>query len=270
VARAGVEENRRFATARRADPRVRGLIGAHASFTVGDATLDALAGLCHETGAGLHVHLLEDAADRRISEAAYGAGPVERLRARGLLTPRTLVGHGVHLTPAEAALLTETETWLAHNPRSNMNNRVGATPLHTLGPRVLLGTDGIDGDILAEARAAFFRGREHQTPVDGRRVARMLGGAQTFLGAAFGESLGTLAVGAPADLTLLDYDPPTPMTTENVLGHLLFGWGAHLVRSVLVAGRFVYRDRRFPHLDPAAAAERTRAAAARLWKAYVA
>jgi hypothetical protein len=44
------------------------------------------------------------------------------------------------------------------------------------------------------------------------------------LGAAlFGLPFGKLDAGAPADLVVLDYRPPTPLTTANVGGHLLFG-----------------------------------------------
>jgi cytosine/adenosine deaminase-related metal-dependent hydrolase len=242
------------------------MIGAHASFTLGDDTLDGLAEACSSTGAGLHIHLLEDAADRTLSLARHGADPVTRLASRGLLTPRALLVHGVHLTPEEIRRLREAGVFFAHNARSNMNNRVGAAPVGALGDRVVLGTDGIDGDLLSEARAAFFRGREHTPALDLGQVTAMLSASNTLLEDYFEAPFGRLHAGAVADLVVLDYDPPTPLTAENLAGHLGFGWGAHLVRSVLVAGRFVYRDRGFTRLDAAEALRRTRAGAAALWK----
>lgn len=266
VARAGLEENRQFQAAHVDHPLLRGMIGAHASFTIGNETLDALAKLCADSGAGVHIHLLEDGVDRTLSEAEHGADPLTRLDQRGLLTPNALLSHGVHATSAECERLVEAGVFLAHNARSNMNNRVGAAPVARMGDRMVLGTDGLDGDILAEARAAVFRGREHEPPVDGGRFVSMLTGAGRLLTEYFGVEIGTLAKGAAADLTLLDYESPTPMTAENLVGHVGFGWGAHLVRSVIVAGRFVYRDRQVTNLDAAAAAERTRTAATALWK----
>jgi len=266
VARAGLEENRRFQAAHAQSPLVRGMIGAHASFTIGNQTLDRLAALCADSGAGIHIHLLEDGVDRTISEADHGADPVTRLDQRGLLTPNALLSHGVHVTDPELERLLDAGVFLAHNARSNMNNRVGAAPVARMGDRVVLGTDGIDGDILAEARAAAFRGREHEPPVDGGRFVSMVTGAGRLLTDYFGLEIGTLAPGAAADLTVLDYDPPTPLTADNLVGHVGFGWGAHLVRSVVVAGRFVYRDRQLTEVDAAALAARTRAAATALWR----
>lgn len=266
VAQAGLAENLRFQRARRSDPLLRGMIGAHASFTLGDRTLEALAQACADSGAGLHLHLLEDAADRTLSLARHGADPVTRLAERGLLTPRALLVHGVHLTPEEIRRLREAGVFFAHNARSNMNNRVGAAPVRALGDRVVLGTDGIDGDLLAEARAAYFRGREHSPPLDLGQVTAMLGASSALLEAYFEAPFGRLDVGAVADLVVLGYDPPTPLTAENLAGHLGFGWGAHLVRSVLVAGRFVFRDGAYTRIDPAEALRRTRAGAAALWK----
>ncbi|MFH2004949.1 MAG: amidohydrolase family protein [bacterium] len=266
VARAGIAENRRFQAARVQDPLLRGMIGAHASFTIGDDTLDRLAELCHDSGAGIHIHLLEDAVDRSLSLERYGADPVRRLADRELLQENAILSHGVHLTPDEVLKLREARVLFAHNARSNMNNRVGAAAVSTFGERVVLGTDGIDGDILAEARCAMFRGREHRPPVDMGQVVSMLRGSGKALEEYFGCAVGELAVGAAADLTVLDYDPPTPLTSDNLIGHLAFGWGAHLVRSVIVAGRFVYRNRQFTTVDAAALAERTRAAATALWR----
>lgn len=266
VAAAGLAENRRFQAAHADHPLLRGMIGAHASFTIGNQTLDRLAALCADSGAGIHIHLLEDGVDRTISEAEHGADPVTRLAERNLLQPNALLSHGVHLTNGELERLLDAGVFMAHNARSNMNNRVGAAPVGRMGDRVVLGTDGIDGDILAEARAAVFRGREHEPPVDGGRFVAMLRESGRLLSTYFGTEIGTLTPGAAADLTLLDYESPTPLTADNLGGHVGFGWGAHLVRSVVVAGRFVYRDRQFPALDAAALAARTRAAAAALWR----
>jgi cytosine/adenosine deaminase-related metal-dependent hydrolase len=86
------------------------------------------------------------------------------------------------------------------------------------------------------------------------------------LGAAlFGLPFGKLDAGAPADLVVLDYRPPTPLTTANVGGHLLFGIDRSHVRSLLVAGRWVVRDRALVQVDGRAVAAQARTAAAALW-----
>ena len=65
---------------------------------------------------------------------------------------------------------------------------------------------------------------------------------------------------------VLDYRPPTPLTTANVGGHLLFGIDRSHVRSVMVAGRWVVRDRALVGVDSKAVAERAQGVAARMWE----
>jgi cytosine/adenosine deaminase-related metal-dependent hydrolase len=86
-------------------------------------------------------------------------------------------------------------------------------------------------------------------------------------GVATGEPLlGGIEPGAPADLVVLAYDPPTPISTENLGGHWVFGMSARDVRDVLVNGEFVVRDRRLTRKDDAELRGRSREVAERLWR----
>src|SRR5215510_16327138 len=121
-ARAGLAENERFLRA-----GGRGLVGAHACFTLSDDTLDAVTGLAQDLGVGVHIHVGEDRVD---------AGAADRLRPH--TTDRWLLAHCVHAEP-------ELSGTVAHNPRSNLNNGVGyARPARwaAAGNRVVLGSDG--------------------------------------------------------------------------------------------------------------------------------
>jgi cytosine/adenosine deaminase-related metal-dependent hydrolase len=146
-----------------------------------------------------------------------------------------------------------------------MNNAVGQAPTGAFR-RAALGTDGLDEDVLAEARAAFLKMRE-----TGRRDAfaaafEMLAGGHRLAAAAFGLPLGRLDAGAPADLVILDYRPPTPLTSGNLAGHLFFGLDRSHVRSTMVAGRFVLRDRRLTTVEETVVLARACDASEALWK----
>ena len=284
---AGLRENERFIARTRAresrgasaaTPH-RGLVGAHAPFTLEDDTLDALRDLADRTGAGLHVHVAEDGTD--------GADALARrttLRARvtrlGLMRPRSVVGHAVHLDAETRAALADAGAWIATNARSNMNNAVGLAPAS--GPRVALGTDGIGADMIAEAQAHFFRHAEAGDGLAGDALARLVGAqrlaAELFdarePGAREPDARGgspspglapRIQPGARADLAILAYDPPTPMTAENVAGHVLFGWSSACVRDTVSGGRFILRDRVIQGVDEHRVAAAARVAAARLW-----
>jgi putative selenium metabolism protein SsnA len=250
-ARAGVDENRRFLKATRR--LARGLVGAHASFTLSDETLLA----CAEAGP-LHIHAAEGDVDRRA---------VERLSRLGVLDDRTLLAHGIHVADEELAGLRASGATLAHNARSNMNNAVGRARVLDLGPHVALGTDGIGSDMFEESRSAWFRLHEDDllAPPDWP-LATLAEGAR-LAGRIFAEpQLGTLHPGAPADLVVLDYVPPTPLHAANLAGHWIFGLSSRSVRHVMVAGRWVVRDRRLALVDQDALAAGARQPAARLWE----
>ena len=145
-----------------------------------------------------------------------------------------------------------------------MNNAVGRAPTAAFR-RAALGTDGMDEDVLAEARAAFLGMRDAGRADAFAAALEMLVGGHRLAAAFFGLPLGSLDAGAPADLVVLDYRPPTPLTSDNLPGHVLFGLDRSHVRSTMVAGRFVLRDRRLTTVDEAAVLARARRAAEALW-----
>jgi putative selenium metabolism protein SsnA len=272
-ARAGIDENRRFldrvAAAR--PPLVRGYVGAHASFTLSDETLEGCVELARTYGRGLHIHVAEDAADEDDAVERHGAPVLGRLERAGGLDPAPLLAHGVHLDRAEVALFLASGATLVHNPRSNMNNAVGRAPLGLLGARVALGTDGIGADMFEEGRAGQLRALEERHEAEGPAPApdwalqRLAAGA-ALVGEAFGEPLlGGIVAGAPADLVVLDYPAPTPLDTDTLAGHWMFGLSARAVRDVVVGGEVVVRERRLTRVDQDALAAGARLEAARLW-----
>lgn len=262
---AGVEENRRFLVGKHR-PLVRGMVGAHASFTLSDETLASCVEVSRATGAGIHVHAAEDAADERDSRARFGKSVAKRLRDAGALTADALLAHCVHLDEAECKLVREAGTTVAHNARSNMNNGVGRTPLAALGA-VAVGTDGIGADMFEESRIGFFRLREDtlEAPYDWP-LARLAEGAR-LAGRIFGEpALGTIEPGAPADVVVLDYEAPAPLDGANLVGHWVFGLGSRAVRDVIVAGVPVVRDRRLTQVDQQELSRAAAVDAKRLWE----
>jgi putative selenium metabolism protein SsnA len=262
---AGIEENRRFLGGRR--PLARGMMGAHASFTLSDDTLSACAGTARDAGVGVHIHVAEDAADQRDARARCGRRVVERLHDAGIVGDRALLAHGVHVEPAEARMVAEAAATVVCNPRSNMNNAVGHSPFNHGTGAIALGTDGIDGDMFAESQAGFFRAREAdlETPA-GWPLARLAESAR-FAGMIYGEPLlGSLRPGAPADLVVLDYPQPTPLDDGNLAGHWVFGLTAAQVRDVYVAGQLVVDNRRSTRVDESEVAAESRAETDRLWR----
>jgi putative selenium metabolism protein SsnA len=265
-ATAGVEENRRFLKETGRWPLARGMVGAHASFTLSEETLGACVDAARDAGAGIHVHVAEDAADQRDSEARFGRRVVRRLAEAGAIDDRSLLAHCIHVDAEEVETLRSLGAAAVHNPRSNMNNAVGHAPVQAFD-RLCLGTDGIGGDMFAESQAAFWRAREAGAPVGPDWALGRLAQSARFAGRALGEPLlGTLEPGAPADLAVLDYTPPTPLAEENLAGHWVFGLSARMVRDVMVGGEWSVLDRHLVRVDERELARRSVECADRLWR----
>jgi putative selenium metabolism protein SsnA len=261
--RAGIAENARFL--KRRDRRLRGLVGAHASFTLEDESLDALAGLARDTATGVHIHVAEDIFDEEDSIRRCGMRTALRLRRAGILRSQSIAAHGVHLDGEEIEAVTSARNWLVHNCRSNLNNSVGRAPVASFGLRSALGTDGIDGDMFAESRTAFFRAREVDLDTAAEQFTDMLARGAELAGDLFSLPLGRLEEGAAADLVVLDYEPPTPFSGDNLAWHWMFAMNSGMVRDVMVDGNWILRDREFTGVDEERIRADARTQAARLW-----
>ena len=273
VAGAGIAENERFIRKVGAgDGRIAAMMGLHASFTVSDETVEKCVGIAGDAGVGCHIHVAEDAADRKDSLDKYGVPTVERLHKLGVTGERSIFAHCIHIDEAEMEILASTGTAVAHNPESNMNNAVGVTKLlELLGKGVLvgLGTDGMASDMLSQMRCAYLLHRlDNRDP----RVAFMeapqilLQNNAVICERQFGIRLSEIAPGRTADLAIIDYRPPTPLDESNLLGHIIFGLVDATVDTTVCAGEILMKNKQILSLDEERVAARCRELAPKMWE----
>ncbi|MGC9530557.1 MAG: putative aminohydrolase SsnA [Candidatus Bipolaricaulaceae bacterium] len=270
---AGLAENLRFAREEADGERCAAHLGLHASFTLSDSTLERAAAAADAAKLAFHLHLAEGKEDPVDALHKYAVRTVERLDRFGILTEGTLLAHGIHLSTAEVELLAQRPATVIHNPRSNMNNAVGAAQVESLlarGVRAGLGTDGFGCDLLGElltARILAHHVSGDPTAFADPTAAALLEQNYALAGVAFGTPMGKLAPGYAADLVVWDYTPPTPLQADNLLGHLLFAAISEGLRPchVMVAGQFRLADGKVVDMDEPAVLARAREAAGRLW-----
>jgi putative selenium metabolism protein SsnA len=280
-----IRENERFIRSLRAERKRQaeaGMIaasyGLHASFTLSTATLERCAAGGTELGVGFHIHVAEDVCDESDSVTRYHKRVVEHLETDHILGPRSIAAHCVHVNSSEIGRLAETRTNGVHNPRSNMNNAVGRAPVEEMvraGVNVGLGNDGFSMNMMQEIKAAYLL---HKLALEDPRV--MPGDLVLNLAfqhnarimeAVFGPfcndfpRVGELRVGAAADLVLLDYLPPTPISSGNFPWHLIFGIDGHHVNSTMAAGHWLMRNRQLLTVDEARIHARAKELSQALW-----
>ncbi len=272
-AAAGIEENLRFLRSRRGDPRIRGVFGLHASFTLRDETLAEIARRRGE-GDGCHIHVAEDPVDVAATRDAFGLGPVERLERFGLLDDRALLAHGIHLEAADYETIARHDATVIHNPESNNNNGVGrldTVAAAGIGCRVGLGTDGMSSAVQRALRSAFLTHRgATRDPSSGFEALPDLLANNVELARRFLDEplLGSLAPGAPADVIVVDAPPPTRLGPENFFGHLIYGLTEAPVRHTVARGRVLLEDFRLTTIDPQELAARARELSPALWRRF--
>jgi putative selenium metabolism protein SsnA len=286
IIEAGIRENERFIRSLRAERRSRaeaGMIaasyGLHASFTLSPATLERCAAGGSDLGVGFHIHVAEDISDENDSIDRYGMRVADRLEANHILGPHSIAAHCVHVNSGEMGQLAKTQTNSVHNPRSNMNNAVGRAPVEELidaGVNVGLGNDGFSMNMMQEMKAAYLlhklvHGDPRAMPGDMvvdiafRRNAHIMNAVFSPFSANF-PHVGELSIGSAADLVLLDYYPPTPLSAGNFPWHLVFGIDAQHVNSTMVAGRWLMRDRQLLTVDEERIHARARELSDAVWK----
>lgn len=274
AAQAGLDENARFiAKAKDQDGLLSAAFGLHASLTLSDRTLARAVEMAHSLDVGFHIHVAEGIADVEDSLQKYGLRVVERLAERGILGPKTIAAHCVHVDDHEIGILRDSGTRVVHNPRSNMNNAVGVAQVPEMlatSIEVGLGNDGFSNNMFREMKTAYLL---HKLAKDDPRV---LGADQVLTMAVhnnaqtarlfFPRPLGELIPGAYADIVFLDYIPPTPLTAGNLPWHIMFGMDGAQVSTTIVAGKVLMHRRELKTLDEERISAQARELASEAWK----
>jgi putative selenium metabolism protein SsnA len=277
-AEAGIGENVRFlhSLKERNSDLLAGTFGLHAALSLSDETLANCVAAAANLDTGFHIHVAEHEVDEYDSLYKYGQRVVPRLAEAGILGPKSIVAHAVHVDAVEKNILRETGSWVTHQPRSNMNNAVGAADIEgmlRLGIPVCLGNDGFSNNMWAEWKMAYLMHKQvHRDPrrANGMDIVQMAITNNAALAEMFwpGKKIGRLVEGAAADIIFVDYHATTPLSAGNLPWHIIFGFESSLVTSTMVAGKLLMHNRELLTLNEAEITERSRKLAAEVWQRY--
>ena len=220
-------------------------LAPHAPYTVADKTFERIATLAAQLDLPIHIHVHETKHEIEDSIKLHGVRPIERLRRLGLIDPRLIAVHAVHLTADEIALLVENGCHFAHCPTSNMKLASGIAPVAELlaaGARIGLGSDGAASnnrlDLFREMRHAALLAKAASgdaTAADAHCVLRMatLGGAEAL---GLDARIGSLTAGKQADLCAVRLDDWLLQPCFDPASHLVYVAGREHVSHVWTDG----------------------------------
>ncbi|MEI7845768.1 MAG: putative aminohydrolase SsnA [Chloroflexota bacterium] len=276
-AQAGIAENTRFIKSiDRTKSNLSAAFGLHAPLTISSETLD----LCREAvdqNVCFHIHLSESKDDGFTVQQRNGLKPVDWLDKHGILGAHSIAAHCVHLDQSEMDILARNGTWVTHQPRSNMNNAVGVSPVEQMlskGIKVCLGNDGFSNGMWDEWKAAYLVHKLNTgdpRSMGGYTVTDMaVYNNAALANDLFPVELGVIKVGAAADLIFVDYEAPTSMNSGNLPWHILFGFQNSMITTTIVNGKVLMLDRQLLTLDERAIAAKSRELSAKVWERYFA
>jgi formimidoylglutamate deiminase len=205
----------------------------------------------------LHIHVAEQVQEVDSCKRHTGRRPLELLLETGLVDQHWCLVHATHATPAELQGIAATKAAVCLSVTTEANLGDGffeAARFLKLGGRLCVGSDSQATVCPAEE----LRWLEYQQRLRKKRRAVLADKRDPHVGTrlwrdaaqhgaqAIGQPAGTIEAGRRADWLVLDGAHPSMAgsVADNALDHLVFAGGSAAIRDVMVAGRWVVKDRR--------------------------
>ena len=237
---------------------VKFAIAPHAIYSCSPHLYEQAAEEGRKRGLLLETHLSESDFEVDSTIEKYGKTPVAVLRDTGFLTERTLLAHCVKMRGDDISIIKSCGSTVVTNPASNAklgNGFAPVTEFQEVGVNVAIGTDGVCSNnslnLFREMGllSTIHKGvRRDSTKAPAKSVVRM---ATANAAAAMGRAgeLGEIREGAEADLAFLDLSCPSMIPQNNLIASLCYSANGSEVESVMIGGKFVMKNRKFPHID---------------------
>src|ERR1700691_2993996 len=242
----------------RGDPLIIAAVAPHSIYTCSEKTLQDAATLARRNGAPILIHIAEAQFELEQSREKHGATPVAYLERAGILGPDVIGAHCIWVDQADIATLAHFNVGCINNPSSNMKTAAGVMPVPEMlaaGEPIGLATDGAASnnnlDLFEEMDlAAKLQKVARMDPraLPAKQVVEMatINGARALH---LEKIIGSLETGKQADLILVDIGAPHDTPMYDVYSELVYASKATDVRTVVIAGHIVMRDRRMLTLD---------------------
>jgi 5-methylthioadenosine/S-adenosylhomocysteine deaminase len=240
------------------DPLIIAAVAPHSIYTCSEKTLQDAAALARRNGAPILIHIAEAQFELEQSRAKHGATPVAYLERAGILGPDVIGAHCIWVDQADIATLAHFNVGCINNPSSNMKTAAGVMPVPEMlaaGEPIGLATDGAasnnNQDMFEEMDlAAKLQKVARMDPraLPAKQVVEMatINGARALH---LEKIIGSLETGKKADLILVDIGAPHATPMYDVYSELVYALKATDVRTVVIAGKVVMRDRWMLTLD---------------------
>jgi cytosine/adenosine deaminase-related metal-dependent hydrolase len=248
---------------------VRVGVSPHAPYTVCGPQLEVIAEYATREKLPLMMHAAESAAEdlllregcglfadglakRNIEWTIPGISTIQYLKQKGILETQPLLAHCIRVDERDIETLAETNSKVAHCPKSNAKLGHGRAPFAGFlkqGVTVGLGSDSVASnntcDMLEEARFAALLARSDEMISADEMLKTATSGGAKCLGLAGGE----LKTGAPADIAIVSLSGVHQTPSYDPVASLILASSGRDVVLTMVGGKEVYREGRVINVD---------------------
>jgi 5-methylthioadenosine/S-adenosylhomocysteine deaminase len=250
-----------FIKAFKGDALITPAVAPHSMYTLDGPTLKAARDLSRLRNVPTLIHLAETIEETKVAHERSSISPTMYLDSLGFLGPGVLAAHGVWVSDADIAILHQRGVGVSHNPESNMKLASGTAPVTAYlraGVALGLGTDGAasnnDLDMFEAMRVASFLQKLHTSDPRAMGAATALdlatmGGAHAL---GMERQIGSLERGKRADLIVVDMSSARQTPLYDPVSALVYTTRGSDVRTTIVNGKVLMRDRQVLTLDRSA------------------
>lgn len=224
-------------------------------------------------GVKVRLHCLQGLKELRLLRDWYGRTPLELLADTGLLGPDLLIPHAIYLDshsrnpnpgkgagPGELAVLAGSGATVIHCPMTSLRYGTALesfTRYRAAGVKFALGTDSFPPDMIRNIDIGVHMPKVIEARTDAGSAADMFRAATLGGADALGrDDLGRIAVGAKADMIIVDLTGPRVGMVEDPIRTLHMNCTGADISTVVINGRTVMTRGVLPGIDPDAMRDR--------------
>ena len=230
--------------------RIIKCLSCHAVYTVSDELFKFAKETAEKQGWFMQIHVSETKQEVDDCFAKWGMSPVAKLDSLGLLTPKTILAHAVHLSDEDIAIIKKRGCYISTNPISNLKLNSGMFMFEKLyeamPENITLGTDGASSNnnlnMLDSMKFCSLAAKAESNSALGGKAQDIYKVATTNGAKAFGLDAGEIKEGCLADCLLVDLDNVFLTPNYNIISNMVYSADSSCVCDVICDGRLIMEN----------------------------
>lgn len=230
--------------------RIIKCLSCHAVYTVSDELFKFAKETAEKQGWFMQIHVSETKQEVDDCFAKWGMSPVAKLDSLGLLTPKTILAHAVHLSDEDIAIIKKRGCYISTNPISNLKLNSGMFMFEkmyeTMPENITLGTDGASSNnnlnMLDSMKFCSLVAKAESNSALGGKAQDIYKVATTNGAKAFGIDAGEIKEGCLADCLLVDLDNVFLTPNYNIISNMVYSADSSCVCDVICDGRLIMEN----------------------------